>query len=106
MVQQMTFIEDHAFQRHCRDLLNDDELMTFLVWLSSHPNEGKIIRRGGGLRKVRWGGSGRGKRGGVRVIYFWWISDEKILLLDIYAKNEKEDLTPAEIKNLKAKVIE
>jgi mRNA-degrading endonuclease RelE of RelBE toxin-antitoxin system len=102
----MTFVEDHAFQRHCRGLLNDNELMTFLVWLSLHVNEGKIIRGGSGLRKVRWGGSGRGKRGGVRVIYFWWISDEKILLLDIYAKNEKEDLTPAEIKSLKAKVIE
>jgi hypothetical protein len=48
--------------------------------------------------------SGRGKRGGARVIYFWWISDAKILLLDIYAKNEKEDLSVSELKKLKTKV--
>jgi hypothetical protein len=61
---------------------------------------------GGGIRKIRWNAVGRGKSGGVRVIYFRWTGEEKILLLDIYAKNEKENLTPAEVKNLKGKVIE
>ena len=48
--------------------------------------------------------SASGKRGGARVIYFWWLSDAKILLLDIYAKNEKEDLSADELKKLKPKV--
>jgi mRNA-degrading endonuclease RelE of RelBE toxin-antitoxin system len=57
------------------------------------------------LRKIRWGVGGRGKSGNVRVIYFWWISDDKILLLDIYAKNEKKDLSPDEIEKLRKKVV-
>ena len=59
----------------------------------------------GGLRKVRWAAKGHGKRGGVRVIYFWWIADDNILLLDIYAKGEQEDLTADEIAKLRRKVI-
>ena len=76
-----------------------------MQWLAVHPTAGSIIRESGGLRKVRWAAQGRGKRGGLRVIYFWWIADDKILLLDVYAKNEKEDLAPAEIKKLRSKII-
>jgi len=103
---RVIFIEDHAFERRRRGLLDDEELARLFVWLADHPEHGKVIRNSGGLRKIRWGIRGRGKSGGVRVIYFWWISDEKILLLDIYAKNEKEDLSPVEIAKLKTKVIQ
>ena len=51
------------------------------------------------------GARGHGKRGGVRVIYFWWLDEEKILLLDIYAKSSKEDLGADEIARLRRKVI-
>ena len=52
-----------------------------------------------------WAAKGRGKRGGLRVIYFWWLSDDKILLLDVYAKGKQEDLAADEIEKLKRKVI-
>jgi len=68
------------------------------------PAAGKVIPGSGGLRKERWEAKGRGKRGGARIIYFWWMADEKILLLDIYAKNENENLTNAELKKLEGKI--
>lgn len=60
----------------------------------SHP------RFGGGLRKIRWAGSGRGKRGGLRVIYYWYVPGDTILLLFAYPKSEQSDLTPAQIQAL------
>jgi hypothetical protein len=101
----MIFIEDHGFARKRRGILDDDELMDLMSWLGVHPDGGKIIRGSAGLRKLRWAVAGRGKRGGARVIYFLWLEDAKILLLDIYTKNEKEDLSAAEIAALKKKVI-
>ena len=60
----------------------------------------------GGLRKVRWGKGGRGKRGGVRVIYYWAVSREQLLMLLIYPKSEWDDLTPAQFKVLRQIVEE
>ncbi len=77
-----------------------------MEWLAVHPGAGKVIPRAGGLRKVRWRAKGHGKRGGVRVIYFWWIAEDRILLLDIYAKSQQEDLTTTEIEKLKGKIVE
>lgn len=99
------FIKDHGFARKRRGILDDDELTDLMTWMAMHPDAGRVIRGTGGLRKLRWAGSGRGKRGGARVIYFWWIADEKILLLDVYRKNEKEDLPADELAALKRKVI-
>jgi hypothetical protein len=101
----MIFIEDQGFQKRRKGLLDDDELFGFLEWLAVHPEGGKIIPGSGGLRKLRWAAKGHGKRGGVRVIYFWWMADDRILLLDIYAKGEQEDLAAAEIAKLRQKVI-
>ncbi len=84
--------------------MDEEELHRFERWLMTNPAVGDIIPKSGGLRKVRWAAKGHGKRGGVRVIYFWWISDDQILLLDIYAKNEKENLGADEIKKLKGKI--
>jgi hypothetical protein len=99
------FIEDHGFERRRKGLLDEDELFALMEWLAGHPNAGKVMPGGGGLRKVRWAAKGHGKRGGVRLIYFWWIADERILLLDIYAKGEQEDLSAAEVQKLKQKVV-
>jgi hypothetical protein len=60
----------------------------------------------GGLRKIRWAKEGRGKRGGVRVIYYWAVSSEQILMLFMYPKGEQDDLTPAQIKMLRQIVEE
>jgi hypothetical protein len=103
--KKMVFIEDHGFARSRRGILDDEELMELFGWMAVHPDAGKIIPASGGLRKLRWAASGRGKRGGARVIYYWWMSDEKILLLDIYAKREKENLSADEIVALRKKVI-
>ena len=67
---------------------------------------GDIIRNTGGLRKVRWKAKGKGKRGGVRIIYYWYKSANKILLLTIFAKNEISDLSAGERKILKQLVEE
>lgn len=100
----MIFIEDDGFRRRCKGILDDEELCAFIDWLAGCPEAGKVIPRSGGLRKVRWAAKGHGKRGGARVIYFWWLADDKILLLDIYAKNEQENLSAGEIANLKQKI--
>ena len=68
---------------------------------AEHPDAGDLIRHSGGLRKIRWSGSGRGKRGGTRTIYYWDAGD-RILMLYLYKKNERSDLTPAQLAVLKA----
>ncbi|MSU63605.1 MAG: hypothetical protein EXS31_14610 [Pedosphaera sp.] len=85
--------------------MDEHEFFRFAVWLMARADMGKVIPGSGGLRKVRWAAKGHGKSGGVRVIYFWWISDEKILFLDVYAKNEKENLAADELAKLKRKVV-
>ena len=62
------------------------------------PDIGELIPGGGGLRKIRWSAQGRGKRGGVRVIYYWAVQQDRILLLLIYAKNEMDKLSPEQLK--------
>ncbi|MDP8207092.1 MAG: hypothetical protein P9L92_10550 [Candidatus Electryonea clarkiae] len=69
-----------------------------------NPEKGNIIRGSGGLRKIRWSFSGRGKRGGVRVIYYWIPSQNMLLMLFIYPKNVQDDLTPEQLKILKSVV--
>jgi mRNA-degrading endonuclease RelE of RelBE toxin-antitoxin system len=73
--------------------------------LLSKPDLGAIIPGSGGLRKVRWSGKGQGKRGGVRVIYYWVKIQDRILMLLIYAKAEQDDLTPDQLKVLR-RIIE
>jgi hypothetical protein len=62
---------------------------------------GVIIQGSGGLRKIRWAISGRGKRGGVRTIYYWAVKKDQILLLLMYAKNEQDNLTQDQLKVLR-----
>ena len=106
IVHLMVFIEDRGFEKRRKGLLDDDELFELLEWLAAHPEIGKVIPGSGGLRKLRWAVKGRGKRGGARVIYFWWMADDKILLLDIYAKSGQENLAADEIEKLRRKVIQ
>jgi mRNA-degrading endonuclease RelE of RelBE toxin-antitoxin system len=69
------------------------------------PDLGVIIAGSHGLRKIRWTVAGRGKRGGVRVIYYWAVAYDKIIMLLMYAKNEQDDLTPEQMKILR-RIIE
>ncbi len=95
------FTETQRFVRRVTDRLPDKEYAELQFYLCENPDEGDIIPRGGGIRKIRWRIAGKGKRGGVRVIYFWLVGEDKILMLDIYAKNEKADLTQNEIQQMK-----
>lgn len=94
----MIFVELPSFTKRLVQLLDDDSYARFQLHLAGRPDAGKLIRGGGGLRKIRWSAKGHGKRGGARVIYFWRTALGQIILARLYAKNEREDLSPAELK--------
>ena len=96
----MEFIEVPAFTSRVLRHLGEDRYAELQSHLSRHPTAGALIPGSKGLRKVRWAASGRGKRGGVRVIYYWHVTPEIITFLDIYPKNEKDNLTQGEIRLL------
>jgi len=73
--------------------------------LVQRPNAGAVMAGSGGLRKLRWATKGKGKRGGSRVIYYWAVTQDQLLMLFIYRKSEQEDLTREQLKTLK-KIIE
>jgi hypothetical protein len=100
----ITFIEDEKFARAVDRLLTEDERFELMIWLTAAPEAGDVIPASGGCRKLRFAAKGKGSRGGARVIYFYRSMAGQILLLEIYAKNEKEDLSAEEIKKLKSKV--
>ena len=102
----MVFEEFPPFTRRLLALLNDDDFARLQVLLLTRPDAGKVIPKSGGLRKVRWAAKGHGKRGGARVIYYWIVARDRILLLDIYAKSEEEDLSQREIRQLRTLVEE
>lgn len=97
----MIFIETQLFTKQLRELLDDDCYAKFQRQLALRPEAGDMIEGTGGIRKIRVATSGRGKRGGSRVIYYHFTAAAQIALLMIYPKNEKDDLTPAECKVLK-----
>lgn len=101
MAMSMEFIETSIFTRQVTDLLKDDEYRELQIALSIHPESGVIIPQSGGLRKIRWSMTRRGKRGGVRAIYYWVVAKDQILMLFMYPKTEKSDLTPAQLKALR-----
>ena len=102
----MEIIETSVFTRQIRELIQDEEYGELQFALIQRPDLGDIIPHSGGIRKVRWAGSGRGKRGGIRVIYYWQVSEHQIYMLLAYAKNAQDNLTPAQLKVLKALVQE
>lgn len=101
----MEFIETPIFTREITKLLPDESYRQFQLFLWLRPDAGDLIRGSGGLRKVRWELPGRGKRGGLRIIYYWDASDRIFLLLP-YQKSKQEDLTPDQLKRLSAIVKE
>ena len=101
----MEIVETTPFARRRDDLFDDEQFREFEEHLVLHPTAGVLIPGGKGLRKIRWSGSGRGKRGGVRVIYYFRSKTNRLFLIFGYRKNECEDLTPAQIRSL-AGIIE
>jgi len=80
--------------RQAAEVWSDEERGAFVDFIARNPEAGDLIPATGGVRKVRWRRQGSGKRGGVRVIYFYHHSDAPIYLLMIYAKARREDLSP------------
>lgn len=103
-ILDMEFIETKNFTKRVTEILTDEEYREFQAYLIEHPDAGDIIQGTGGIRKVRFGSSDKGKRGGSRIIYFWKTESNKIYLLTIYAKSQKVDLTEKQ-KQLLAQVI-
>lgn len=101
----MVIFETSAFTKAIGVLLDDDRYAALQSVLAKNPELGTIIPGTGGLRKVRWAGSGRGKRGGLRIIYYWIERKDQIFMLLAYAKNRQDDLSTAE-KRLLAKLVE
>ena len=87
-----------------QDYLNDDEYRLLQATLMANPAAGNLIRGSGGIRKIRWAAAGTGKRGGIRVIYYWITEHDHVLLLTVYRKSEVSDLTPVQIRALRALV--
>jgi hypothetical protein len=98
----MVIVETSIFTRQVLDQLTDAEYSELQHMLANRPTLGPIIRGGGGLRKVRWALPGRGKRGGVRVIYYWAVAQERLLMLFLYPKNQRDDLSPDQLKVLRS----
>lgn len=96
----MVFIETSLFSRLLPDYLSDDEYRALQGHLVESPDSGAVIRGSGGVRKVRWGTGGKGKSGGVRIIYYWITADDQILFLTIYGKSKKADLSAGELKRV------
>ena len=96
----MIFIETPLFTKLIKDLLPDDNYRLLQQTILIHPEAGSLIRGGGGLRKIRWNVPGSGKRGGLRIIYYWDVSEDTIYMLLPYKKSKQKDLTAAQLKAL------
>lgn len=102
----MEFLETPIFTKLITKLISAKEYHLLQLQLSIRPESGNIINKSGGIRKLRWSGSGRGKRGGIRVIYYFIPVDQQIYMLYAYPKNKKADLTPDQLKQLRKLVEE
>jgi len=96
-----TFVETKLFTRLIDEYLSDDEYAALQLSLAVNPEAGDVIKGAGGVRKLRWAGSGRGKRGGLRVIYYLRLQNGQIWLLTVYAKNVKDSIPASVLKKIK-----
>lgn len=100
---QATFVELPPFERVRKDYMDDEAYRQLQQELMATPEMGDVIEGTGGLRKLRQPDPrrGKGKRGGLRVIYYWWIGGDQFWLFTVYDKDQADDLTPAQRKVLK-----
>lgn len=96
----MQVFSTRTYERAIRKLLGEEARREMEESIVADPGAAPVIRGTGGIRKLRWAGSGRGKRGGIRTVYFYHAGPGAIYLLTAYAKADREDLTPADTKAL------
>ena len=99
-----TFVETKLFTKLVQEYLSDDEYVELQSALIQQPEAGDIISGSGGVRKLRWKGSGRGKRGGLRVIYYLRSREGQIWMLTMYAKNVTENIPVKVLKKIKEEI--
>lgn len=101
----ITIAEVPEYIRQAEKLLSSVERQDVLSYLAAHPKAGDLIEGTGGIRKLRWGRGGRGKSGGVRVIYYYHSELMPLYLITLFAKNEQDNLSKAE-RNELAKLVD
>jgi hypothetical protein len=105
MATLFTFVETPLFTQTLPHYLDDDEYGELQHHLNQHPDAGVVVRGSGGVRKLRWAAVGRGKRGGLRIIYFLRLARGEIWMLTLYGKNARENI-PAHLLRQMREVIE
>ncbi len=98
----VTVVETEQYRRSIRGLLTEEENAEFISYISRHPDSGTIISGTGGVRKVRWSAKGKGKSGGVRIIYYHYSSDIPLYLILAYGKSDQDNLTAGEKRKMKS----
>jgi hypothetical protein len=100
---QATFVELPPFERTRKDYMDDDAYSDLQQELMANPEAGDVMEGTGGLRKLRQPDPrrGKGKRGGLRVIYYWWLGGDQFWLFTVFDKDQADDLTPEQRKALK-----
>jgi len=106
IVFELEFIETSGFCKVRDKYFSDVQFHLLQLFLMANPGAGSVIRGSGGVRKLRWGVEGRGKRGGLRVIYYWIAGDDQIFLITVYRKSEVSDLSSTAIKQIRKLIRE
>lgn len=99
-----TVIETPTFVRLAGEYWNDEDRSGFINYIAGDPEAGDVVPGSGGVRKVRWGSAGRGKRGGVRVIYFNRLANGEIWLLLVYGKSVRENIPAHILRQIKEEI--
>jgi hypothetical protein len=105
----MTVIETPSFLRDAKRIMDDEERQEIVAFLAHNPNAGDILQGTGGIRKLRFAREGGGKSSGYRVIYFFHSAAIPLFALNVFAKNEKTNISPAErnaLKTLSAQLVQ
>ena len=101
MMPPMSVVEMQESLDRAKAILTEAERTAIVAHLGANPEVGQLVPGTGGVRKIRWGTPGQGKRGGARVIYYYYNGSIPLFVLDIYAKNQKTDLSEADKRSLK-----
>lgn len=100
----ITIVELPEYIRRAERLLDEEERNNLIYFLSTHPKAGVVLQGTGGIRKLRWARKGKGKSGGVRLIYFFYDEEAPLFMLTIFGKGEKDNLSKSE-RNELAKLV-
>jgi mRNA-degrading endonuclease RelE of RelBE toxin-antitoxin system len=103
-MELLTFVETKLFTSLVGGYLSDDEYGALQLSIAANPEAGEVVRGSGGVRKLRWSGSGRGKRGGIRVIYYLRTTRGEVWMLTLYAKNEADSIPAHVLKRIKEEI--